>query len=570
MFTSRHHAAAPLDVGVGLRAPHYRQFLEQRPAIGWLEVHTENYLDQAGWDWHVLSQLRRDYPLSLHGVGLGLGSARGFSDDHLERVASLVRRAEPALVSEHLCWGAVAERQLNDLLPVTLDRAALDLLSERVQRVQDRLQRQILLENVSTYVRFQADAMGEMEFLAALAARTGCGLLLDINNLYVNQCNHGEDALRAMAAIAPGTVGEIHLAGHLVTPLAVIDHHGDTVAEPVWRLYEAALRRFGRVPTLIEWDTDLPTLDVLLGEADKARALADRLAPDAPAASAVFAAPASPVARAAPVPGGQDDAQADARSPVFALTQHEFAAALFDPSREAAVQARFRTGQDGRRFGLYRGNLTATWDKTLANAYPVIRLLVGEEFFGGLSRAYGQAQPSDNADLNRFGDRFAAFLADFPHAAQFPYLPDLARLEWAVHRAHYAPAAEAVTAGQLAALTPERLEQCTMTLHPACSLHASPWAVVPLWLAHQPGAGQAGQDFPDQMAQASHGIVLRPQWQTRLLPLSPAAHAALAQLAAGATFGAALDAAFALDEQFDIGGQLGVWLEHCLIVDTGG
>lgn len=187
MFPSRHQAPAPLDVGVGLRAPHYRQFLEQRPAIGWLEVHTENYLDQAGWDWHVLSQLRRDYPLSLHGVGLGLGSARGFSGDHLERVASLVQRVEPALVSEHLCWGAVADRQLNDLLPVTLDRAALDLLSERVQRVQDRLQRQILLENVSTYVRFQADAMGEMAFLAALAARTGCGLLLDINNLYVNQ-----------------------------------------------------------------------------------------------------------------------------------------------------------------------------------------------------------------------------------------------------------------------------------------------------------------------------------------------------------------------------------------------
>lgn len=563
MATARHHAAAtaPLDVGVGLRAPHYRQFLAQRPAIGWLEVHTENYLDQAGWDWHVLSQLRRDYPLSLHGVGLGLGSARGFSSDHLERVASLVRRVEPALVSEHLCWGAVAGRQLNDLLPVTLDQAALDLLCARVQRVQDKLQRQILLENVSTYVRFQADAMSETAFLAALAARTGCGLLLDINNLYVNQCNHGEDALQAMAAIAPGTVGEIHLAGHLVTPLAVIDHHGDTVAEPVWRLYEAALRRFGRVPTLIEWDTDLPALDVLLGEADKARALANRLAPAAPAISAARAAPARPTAPAAEV-------AADAPAlPVFAHTQHEFAAALFDPAEEAAVQARFRAGQDGRRFGLYRGNLTATWDKTLANAYPVIRQLVGAEFFGGLSRAYGLAHPSDNADLNRFGAHFATFLTSFPPAAPLPYLPDMARLEWAMHRAHYAPDAEAVSAGQLAAIAPARLEQCTMRLHPACSLHASPWAVAPLWLAHQPGAEQ---DFPAAMAQPSHAIVLRPQWQVRLLPLSPAAHAALAQLAAGATFGAALDAAFALDEDFDIGGQLGLWLEHRLIVDTGG
>jgi uncharacterized protein (UPF0276 family) len=261
----------PLGVGVGLRAPHYRQFVEQRPRAAWLEVHTENYLDQAGWDWHVLQQLRRDYPISLHGVGLGLGSARGFSEHHLERVRGLVQRVEPALVSEHLCWGAIGDRQLNDLLPLTLDHAALDLLSARVSRVQDTLKRQLLLENVSTYVRFHQDAMSEAEFMAALAARTGCGLLLDINNLYVNQCNHGEDALAAIAAIAPCMVGEMHLAGHLVTPQAVIDHHGDTVADPVWRLYEAALARFGQVPSLIEWDTDVPELSVLLGEAGKAR-----------------------------------------------------------------------------------------------------------------------------------------------------------------------------------------------------------------------------------------------------------------------------------------------------------
>ena len=168
-------------VGVGLRAPHYRRFLEQRPRVAWLEVHTENYLDQAGWDSHVLEQLRRDYPVSLHGVGLGLGSARGFSEHHLDSVRSLVQRIEPALVSEHLCWGAVADRHLNDLLPLTLDHAALDMLSARVNRVQDTLKRQLLLENVSTYVRFHRDAMSEAEFMAALAARTGCGLLLDIN-----------------------------------------------------------------------------------------------------------------------------------------------------------------------------------------------------------------------------------------------------------------------------------------------------------------------------------------------------------------------------------------------------
>ncbi|UUZ50108.1 DUF692 domain-containing protein [Massilia sp. B-10] len=232
-------------VGVGLRAPHYRQFLEQRPPVGWLEVHTENFLDQSGWDWHVLQTLRQDYPISLHGVGLGLGSARGFSREHLARVRAVVRQTEPMLVSEHLCWGAVHDRQLNDLLPLALTEEALALLCQRVEQVQEAFGRAILLENVSTYVRFDADAMSEAEFMAALARRTGCGLLLDVNNLYVNQCNHGEDALAALAAIAPGTVGEIHLAGHLVTPDAVIDHHGAAVDPQVWALYQAALARFG-------------------------------------------------------------------------------------------------------------------------------------------------------------------------------------------------------------------------------------------------------------------------------------------------------------------------------------
>ncbi len=534
-------------VGVGLRAPHYRQFLEQRPRAAWLEVHTENYLDQAGWDWHVLQQLRRDYPISLHGVGLGLGSARGYSGPHLERVRALVERVEPVLVSEHLCWGAVGDRQLNDLLPLTLDQAALDLLCARVGRVQDTLKRQLLLENVSTYVRFHDDAMSEAQFMAALAARSGCALLLDINNLYVNQCNHGEDALAALAAIGPGMVGEMHLAGHLVTPQAVIDHHGDTVAEPVWRLYEAALQRFGAVPTLIEWDTDIPELSVLLGEAGKAEALHRRHAAPAPAA-----APRAQVRTAAP-----------AEQPALAACQQVFAGALFDARQTPAALALFKGEHQEHRFALYRGNLGATWSKTLGAAYPVIQLLVGEEFFGGLAQAYGHAHPSDSGDLNRFGAHFGAFLRGFPHVADFPYLPDMAALEWALHRAHYAPSAEGVTAQQMAALTPQQIETARLQLHPACTLLASDWATVALWQAHQPGSGVP---FPDQLAAPSHGLVTRPRWKTRVLPLSAASHAALSVLAAGGQLGAALDAAFERDDDYDFAAHLRQWMDVALIV----
>lgn len=564
-----------LGVGIGLRAPHYRDFLDQRPRAGWIEVHTENYLDQGGWDWHVLQSLRRDYPVSLHGVGLGLGSARGFSAAHLDRVGRLVRDVQPALVSEHLCWGAVFDRHLNDLLPLTLNHAALDLLSERVQRVQDKLQRAILLENVSTYVRFRDDAMSEAEFLAELARRTGCGLLLDINNLYVNQCNHGEDALAAIAAIAPGTVGEIHLAGHLVTPEAVIDHHGATVAEPVWRLYEAALRRFGALPTLIEWDTDIPPLEVLLAEAEKARRVAapfvaappatDLAARTRRASRASAAAGRMAAVRTATIP---KDLSPDlpvqsgpSRRDDLAAGQSAFANGLFALADSGPALASFMPGgRNEQRYALYRGNLSATWAKTLAAAYPVITQLVGDEFMAALGKEYGRAHPSASGDLNQFGGHFAAFLAGFPHTADLPYLPDMARLEWTLHRAHYAQDAPALAASDLAAVPPDELETARLRLRPASAALAFEWNVVPLWLAHQP----AGPPFPDDMHVPSHGLVVRPRWKTELLPLTPAAQAALAVLQAGGDFGAALDAAFDIDEAFDVAGQLQAWLDHAV------
>ena len=260
-----------LGVGIGLRAPHYHELRTRKPNIGWLEAHTENYLGDGGYDLHVLTRLRERYPISLHGVGLGLGSVRGFSPEHLQRIAALVKRIDPCLVSEHLCWGAVADRSLNDLLPLPLTEQALALMCERVARMQDALQRRVLVENISTYLRFADDSLDEAAFLNELAARTGCGILLDINNLYVNQRNHGTDAAACIDAIESRHVGEIHLAGHLVTELAVIDHHGDRVNDAVWDLYCRALRRFGDVPTLIEWDTDVPELDVLLDEAARAQ-----------------------------------------------------------------------------------------------------------------------------------------------------------------------------------------------------------------------------------------------------------------------------------------------------------
>ncbi len=262
-----------LGAGIGLRAAHYRDFLAGRPATGWLEVHSENYFGDGGYDLHVLEHVRREYPLSLHGVGLALGSADGLGERHLAKLQHLVNRIEPELVSEHLCWGALGARHFNDLLPLPYTREALDLMVARVDRVQTVLRRSILIENIASYLQFRAAEIPELEFLAALARRSGCGILFDVNNLYVNAVNHGFAAVTAMDALPADCIGEIHLAGHAQTFDCLIDDHGSCVADAVWALYKAARQRFGAVPTLIEWDTDIPALNVLLAEALKANTI---------------------------------------------------------------------------------------------------------------------------------------------------------------------------------------------------------------------------------------------------------------------------------------------------------
>ena len=266
---------SPTAIGIGLRQPHYREMFERRPALGFVEVHSENFFHAGGAALHALERAREAWPVSLHGVGLSLGSADALADEHLARLQRLVDRVEPALVSEHLCWGGVGGVHSNALLPLPLHRETLDLLVARVGRVQDVLKRRLLVENVSSYLEFRDSEMTETAFLAELARRSGCGLLLDLNNLHVNAVNFGFDAHERLADLPPDAIAEIHLAGHHVGEDCLIDTHDALVAPAVWALYEAACRRFGPRPTLIEWDAQLPELDVLLAEAARAGAIAE-------------------------------------------------------------------------------------------------------------------------------------------------------------------------------------------------------------------------------------------------------------------------------------------------------
>jgi len=262
----------PAQAGIGLRSAHHDEFLARRPGVPWVEVHSENFFADGGRQLAVLDAVRRDYGLSLHGVGLSLGGTDPLDPDHLGRLKRLVGRTEPALVSEHLCWSSADGLFLNDLLPLPCTEAALRHTVARVGAVQEHLGRRILVENVSSYLQFGGAEMTEWEFLAQLARRAGCGILLDVNNIHVSAVNHGFAAADYLRAIPAELVGEVHLAGHTVADDILIDTHSAPVSDEVWELYRDALRLLGPVPTLIEWDADLPALDRLLVEARTADA----------------------------------------------------------------------------------------------------------------------------------------------------------------------------------------------------------------------------------------------------------------------------------------------------------
>jgi len=540
-------------VGVGLRARHYREFIEQRPAVDWLEALIENHLQPGGIDRHALLTLREHYPCSLHGVGLGLGSAKGFSEEHLRRIVDLVRDVEPALVSEHLCWTSVAGRHLSELLPLPFSEPALQLLCERVDRVQQSLKRSILLENISTYLRYRFDAMSEVEFLSELSRRTGCGILLDVNNLYVNQCNHDEPAREVLKRVRPDTVGEIHLGGHLVTPGAVVDSHGDLVAEPVWDLYRAAIRRVGAVPTLIEWDTDIPELHVLLAEAERARAIVREAGAEER------------------LPARRDAVRLDV-SMSSGASSRELPTNVEPPAEIAALQSAFANGlfastapggfrgdtsQTVERFSRYRDSLVATWEKSLAGAFPVVQRLVGDECFAAMSRDFGLAHPAATGDVNAYGAEFPEFVGRSSLGSDYPYFLDVARLEWAVQRAYYAADDIALLPQALLRLTPEALDSAEFKLRSACGLLDSPWAIADIWHAHQTLGDVVLSEALDV---PSYVLVCRPAWRPLVVALSAASHRFLQLLADGESFGDSIDAALALETQFDVTAQL----QQCL------
>ena len=289
-------AALPNRAGIGLKPEHFREILAQPPALGFFEVHAENFMVAGGPFHHYLERIRALYPLSIHGVGLSIGGQGPLDEDHLTRLALLLERYQPESFSEHLAWSSHGGSFLNDLLPLPYNALSLGQVCAHIDHVQERLGRRMLLENPATYVEFSASTMAENAFIGEVVRRTGCGLLLDVNNVHVASVNHGGDAREYILGLPLHAVAEIHLAGFAAeldssgAPL-LIDSHGAPVAQAVWQLYEFTLGLTGAKPTLIERDNHIPELGVLLAEANQAQAMLDRLPQAKPAASGPHRAP---------------------------------------------------------------------------------------------------------------------------------------------------------------------------------------------------------------------------------------------------------------------------------------
>ncbi len=269
----------PVNAGIGLRPEHYRDVLSSLPDVGWLEVHSENYFGDGGAPLYYLDQASMHYPISLHGIGLSLGSTDPINTDHLDQLKRLIDRFNPILVSDHLCWCSMSGSYLNDLLPLPYTEEALIHFSDRVTQVQEYIGRQLLIENPSNYLKYKHSIIPEAEFLTEISRRSGCALLLDVNNVYVSAMNQGFDARQYIESIPSTSVHEYHLAGHTLKELPegniYIDTHDALISNAVWDLYRYTIHTLGERPTLIEWDTELPALDVLVNEAKQANRICE-------------------------------------------------------------------------------------------------------------------------------------------------------------------------------------------------------------------------------------------------------------------------------------------------------
>ena len=549
-------ARTGLGFGLGLRTPHYNDFLNAPQPLDWLEIISDNFLVDGGKPLVMLERIRRDYPMAMHGVAMSIGAAEGVDVAYLRRVKALADRIEPLWVSDHLCWTGTPPQHLHDLYPLPYTDEAARHVIEQIRRAQDILQRRLVLENVSSYIDFKHNAASEWQFLAHIAQAADCLLLVDVNNIYVSSVNHGFDPMTYLRALPAQRVQQIHLAGHSDNGGYIIDTHDHPVAPAVWELYEQACRLYGSVATMIERDDDIPALDVLLDEL----AIARRIASDV-AREVLPVEPATSVSIFAEGDAAADEPQA----PPLLQLQRSLASYILDrPATDApSVSAWIRTppGVDaGQRLGIYHNAYRARLAEVLAESFEKTFLYMGAELFERDARAFAVSHPPAVRNLAHYGADFVAYLATlYPDN---PELRELAQLDWDLRTAFDAADAPALDTQSASAQEAALWLNRTQPLHPSLKLRAISTNVVQIWQA-------IDQDLevPAVVHREAPGTLL--VWRKALLPhfqtLEPDQAAFMLSLAQGRSIDATctdLAGTAVLPEPQRLAGWLQGWLEE--------
>ena len=464
--------------GLGLRTQHYADFLARKQPLDWLEIITDNYLIDGGKPLAVIDAIRRDYPVAMHGVAMSIGASQGVDVPYLQRVKALADRIEPLWVSDHLCWTGPGPEQLHDLYPLPYtDESARHVIAQ-IRRAQDVLGRRLVLENVSSYIRYRHDSASEWQFLAHIAQEADCLLLVDVNNIYVSSVNHGFDPLTYLHALPAHRVQQIHLAGHSDNCDHIIDTHDHPVAQPVWDLYAQACQRFGAVAAMIERDDHIPPLADLLDELATARRIAaETLASPEPATAAVM--PLAPAVDPLPL----------------AAVQRHFADQVLAGALPQATPDDPVTG----RLPIYHHAYRARLAEVLADTYAKTFLYMGSDSFDVHARAFAVAHPPQTRSLNRYGEGLVeALRVQYPDN---PELHELAQLDWDL-RTRF-DSADVTTLETAAAQASDTWTTRPGVLHPSALLRTITTNVVGVW-----NAIHTDDDVPEAVAMSAPATLL--------------------------------------------------------------
>ncbi len=471
-------ARTGVGFGLGLRMPHYNDFLAAKQPLDWLEIITDKFLVDGGKPLVMLDRLRRDYPMAMHGVAMSIGAADGVDEAYLRRVKTLADRIEPLWVSDHLCWTGSPPHHLHDLYPLPYTDASARHVIEQIRRAQDILQRRLVLENVSSYIDFKHNASSEWQFLAHIAQTADCLLLVDVNNVFVSSVNHHFDPMTYLRALPAQRVQQIHLAGHSDNGSYIVDTHDHPVAQPVWDLYAQACRLFGSVATMIERDDHIPDLPTLVAELAIGQRIAADVAPEECAAGVGLSA-----LHVFDVSEALTDAGV---APALKQVQERIAAYILDrpAATEAPVTELVQTvpGVDAsQRLGIYHNAYRARLAEVLAESFAKTCLYMGSDQFEQDAKAFAVSHPPQTRTLGRYGAEFVAYLAALYPGN--PELRDLAQLEWDLRTTFDGPDAPALDAASARTSDAQQWLNRAHPLHPSLKLRSTSTNVAQIWRA---------------------------------------------------------------------------------------